>query len=352
MELLVPNPSGGRGIYILHWAAVRERYRPTVHDTVLLQRLADPVWLDPRTVRAVAWEIAREGLAGQEARAAATVAGNADRSQRQQAEFLLLNALVKQVEPHGTALTSLVDNPVELARRGSEILHRLAPAFSVTGRELGDQVAKLGNIFAPVGIMPDDRNARVPRLIQRLRQTQDDMVRVFDAEDANDGARTRSTPFSGAPSSGGPSGGAANGGVSLGQSVIASMQAAEACAGIVLTATRALLADPLTLLKHWVANPAQVTTLVTRTDWILDGWEHIALLWLSARNNAERRSVLLEMALLVPILPREAMNWTQAPLPQDALDPIRVTSQNDAWRTGGLAFVQIGRNEKLRAMSL
>src|SRR5487761_2683842 len=39
-EMIVPNPSGGRGVYIIGWDGVRQFCRPTVHDTRLAARLA------------------------------------------------------------------------------------------------------------------------------------------------------------------------------------------------------------------------------------------------------------------------------------------------------------------------
>ncbi|WP_428485510.1 hypothetical protein [Rhodopila sp.] len=328
LELVVPNPSGGRGVYILHPARVRERYRPTVHDTVLLQRIAHLTLLDPSSMRGAAWDVAREGLAGSEARAAAETAFSTDRSQRLWAEFLLLTTLVEQVEPHGLKIRSFADRSAELDRRASAVLHRLGPSFGRSGPQLGDALAGLGAVFAPLGVAADDTKSRVARLIERLEDTRDDMARSFQVGEETDGTR-------------------------LGRSVIASMDITLPCGRGMLTATRALLSDPIKLLSLWIVNPARVTALVTRAEWVLDGWEQICLLWRSAKTNMVRRAALLEMAQLVPALPCEAMEWSPTPLPREALDPAcRVTCQNDGWRTGGGAFTLIGRNEKLRALSL
>lgn len=328
IELLVPNPSGGRGVYILHWSAVRDRYRPTVHDTMLLQRLADRGLLDPRIVRAAGWDIAREGLAGREARAAAETASTADRSERMLAESQLLHALLEQMEPTGLKHVCMPDASAALALRSSEILHRLDVSFYSGGPQLGNTLAALAHVFAPVGITADDPRSRVARMVGRLQDTLDDMTRSFLISEANDGIR-------------------------LGRSVTASMETALTCARTLLQTSYAHLADPLNLLKHWVRAPAQVSGLAMRTEWALDGWELISLLWQAARNNVARRGALLEMAQLVPVLPREAMDWTQSVLTAEALDPAcRVICQTDGGRSGGAAFSQVGRNETLRSMSL
>ena len=92
--------------------------------------------------------------------------------------------------------------------------------------------------------------------------------------------------------------------------------------------------------------------LVTRCDWLLDGWERVSLLWLAANSGHRGGPALLEMAPLVPVLPREVMEWSDTPIPPEAMKQVcRVTSNQDGWRTGGSAFALIERNEKLLAMS-
>jgi nitrogen fixation protein len=60
----------------------------------------------------------------------------------------------------------------------------------------------------------------------------------------------------------------------------------------------------------------------------------------------------LEMAQLLPVMPRELNDWLDTPIPLEDMDePVRVVSGNDTWRSGGAAFTLIQRNELLRAMS-
>jgi hypothetical protein len=330
IELVLPNPSGGPGVYIQHWSAAkeaREAYRPTLHDSVLLHRLAGPVALHPRTVRAAAWDVARRGLAGHAARTAAEDAANSDRSERRTAVFLLLCRALEQAEPCSLELKSALGRSGAFDHQISAGLRRLAPRFGRTGLQLRSALEALGCVFAPIGAAPDDTSSLVARLIDQLQQPRDELAGLFPA-------------------------GKENNSVPLGQSVTSSMDAALACARASFGAARALLTDPLTLLKHWIATPEKVEALVTRTEWILDGWERISLLWQFAQDNPARRGVLLEMAQLVPILPSEVIEWTDATVPADALSPAcRVICLDDSWRRGGAAFNQIARNEQLRAMS-
>lgn len=327
IELLLPNPSGGRGVYVVHWTSAQEQYRPTVHDTVLLQRIGGCRVLDPRKIRAAGWDVAREGWAGQEACAAAGAAEQTDRSQRLLAEFQLLNALAGQLNPHGLKPDAADDPAAALARLRGALLNRLAVSFGRTGLQLGATLAALADVVAPVGATPNDASSRIARLVSQLQETRADMLRSFHVSEENDGIR-------------------------VGRSITASMGGTLACATALLDAGHALVADPLVLLKQWVASPDRVTAVMTRAEWVLDGWERIALLWRSAGNNTERRGALREMAQLVPVLPPETSEWTGAALPVEATDPgCRNACQGDGGR-GGVALVKIGANEKLRAMSL
>jgi len=71
LVLLVPNPSGARGMYVAPWSGVRDMCNPTLHDGLLHDGLlhdaiaaakAEPI--SPSMVRAAARRIAAEGAAG------------------------------------------------------------------------------------------------------------------------------------------------------------------------------------------------------------------------------------------------------------------------------------------------
>lgn len=61
VEFILPNPSGGRGCYIVHWSGVRQLCRPTVHDTLLQERIISTPVLNPGTIRLAARHLAAQG---------------------------------------------------------------------------------------------------------------------------------------------------------------------------------------------------------------------------------------------------------------------------------------------------
>ena len=326
-ELVIPNPSGGRGVYIVQWSGVRALCNPGVHDTMLFRRLTGLDRIDPVSLRQAALGIALQGFAGIEAAAAAALTQTADRARGLRAHFQLLTALLNQIDPASRNGPVSIERTAEFDRRASAMLNRIAPGFGCTAMHLAAGLDTLGDAFAPVGIVVDERESRIPRLLAKLDDTRTHIAFWLGAGPDND-----------------------IGG--LGRTVANAMAATHTLARTLLTAARTALADPSGLLKHWVANPLETAALATRCDWVLDGWERICLLWQRAADDANRRAALLEMAQVLPVMPREVTEWTDRPIPEAMMDPAPgVISQNDDWRRGAAGFTLIQRNEALRAMS-
>jgi hypothetical protein len=327
VELVVPNPSGGRGVYVVQWPGVRVFCNPTVHDTVLFQRVAGLQRFDPAAAREAALDVALSGYAGRDAMAAARSVRGSDQGHRMLTDFLLLAGLLEQVEPSGCTVTRLAERTADFDQRAGLVLRRIAPAFGCAAAHLTDGVAALGGAFASIGVTQNDQTARVPRLIGRLKETQAELSRWLGDDPRSD-----------------------IGG--LGRVVTATMKGTIVQAEVVLTSLRSAATDPTALLKRWVAHASDPVDLAARCDWLLDGWERICLVWKTATSMASRRAALLEMAQLLPVLPREISDWVDGPVPPEITDEAcRVVSGNDAWRSGGAAFGLIQRNELLRALS-
>ncbi|HVZ06914.1 hypothetical protein [Rhodopila sp.] len=326
-ELVVHNPSGGRGVYILPLRGIRQHYRPTVHDVLLARRIDTLPTLSPSSVREAARATAAEGYAGDAARPVARGAAEADRTRALMSEFHLLNLLVEQIEPSGDKITDVGAQAAELQRRGRGVLTRLSRRFGRSGPELGQALAAMAVLFAPVGVDGDPVPSRIVRLTSLVRQTRDQILDTAARGETGVGA--------------------------LGRAIAASADIVLLCAEAALAAARALTSDPVALLVRWFGGHADVVATATRPEWFLDGWEQITLLWRVSANSQDRLAALFEMAQIIPSLPREAMQWSPRPLPASALTPnVHVASHNDAWRVGANALLLIERNERMRAMSL
>jgi hypothetical protein len=326
-EFMLPNPSGSRGVYIVFWPGVRQLCRPTVYDTLLQERILNLPLIDPAGIRLAARQVAAEGYAGHDAMRAAAAVAAEERTGADKASLLLLAALAEQV------LQSQAQQPTASSTRAQlEPLRKQAILQTVTRlgcspEDAARGLTALARAFAPVGVAADDETARLAALLVRLTRLRG-AVSAWVEPNQEDWA------------------------MGLAQDIARSVQVTIACGELLLRVTRALTADMVALLRAWLAAPAAVLRQIERLDWLLDGWEPLSLLWDAAQRSGFRRGALLEMAQLVPILPREIRQWVELPLDHTALQPAcRVISMDDGWRSGGAVFALIARNERLRAQS-
>ena len=123
------------------------------------------------------------------------------------------------------------------------------------------------------------------------------------------------------------------------------------CAVAAHAAARDLISDLPGLLRAWAATPAAVVKQTSRPEWILDGWERFCLLWEMAATISTQSAALLEMAQLVPMLPKEGNTWGEERSELEKLEPgLRTAQLNTSWRGGGASHGLIARNERLQGL--
>lgn len=327
IEFVVPNPSGGRGVYILPWSGVRELCKPTVHDTRLQQKIGTLRGVTPGLIREAAREVAAEGLAGREALAAADTTAESDRQDRMITNFLLLMAMVEQVQPESMT-TDAPDRAKlhELEARAKQTITELAPHVGWPAEAIASGLEELAGIFMGIGVGAFADQARIPRTLEQLCALRTETA-AWGQENGDDSG-------------------------SLASMSTVAANLTITCARATLSDARNMTGDIAGLLREFGQTPDVISARVARSDWLLDGWEQICLLWHSATDGAERRAVLDEIAALIPVLPKEASEWVNTPLDSDSQSRFHKTVMlNEDWRTGITVFDRVGRNERLRAMS-
>ncbi len=325
-DFLVPNPAGGRGTYILGWDAIGQLCRPTVHDTRLGVRLAALAAITPSEIRRAARAVLAEGLAGRAAKAAASAAEADDRRDALAANFLLLSLLERLVPGSATAtpLAGITD-PVEIAHRGRLALAHAASPLRMAPDQVGDALEALAGAFAPIGLRGQTPPVRIARLLIALRRLHED-ARSWAAR----------------PGAVHPD---------LARLVAAAAQVTLLAASYALAAAQDMTADMIALLRRWSHAPGDVAARLARPEWLLDGWEPIGLIWAGATTEAARIEALVEIAPMVPILPREAAVWMDGAIEPDTIARFRKTVLlNQDWRTGQM-LDRVARNECLRALA-
>jgi hypothetical protein len=325
VELVVPNTFGGRGIYVLPWSGVRALAKPTAHDTVLYRHCLRLEAIEPATVRDAALAAAREGHAGRAAARAAELTIARDRAQVVRAHGALMLRLVERLGPDFVPVPPVAEQAAQRYARSRLLLERLAPSLGCRPTDLAAALTALAGVFAPIGTAGGERDARVPLLLRRLEETRADLAAWLCTDPAND--------LSG-----------------LGQAIEAAIGRICEIGASVLHVTRAARSDPVAPLQRWITDRTEILAQASRCDWLLDGWQLVDLVWRASATQAARRAALLEMAPLVPVLPREVLAWTDTVVPVEATQPAcLVTSSQDSWRTGGAAFALTARNERLLA---
>jgi len=326
IEVIVPNPSGGRGVYILPWSGICRLSRPTVHDSTLYLRITERQGITPGTIRAAARDVAAQGLAGQEAADAAGVAQAGETRDRLATNFLLMVAAVRQIDPTGVVdEAEVMDRHPALQRRAKHSLEHIAPRLGRSAEAVFSDLEQLAGVLTPIGLEQQDPPARVPRLLAAISR-----FRVAAAQWA----------FENPDESG------------------AQASVAATIAGVTVTCAEATLAEARAsartiteLLQEWVTAPEPVARRLARTEWLVDGWEQICALWENSTTTADRRAALMEISLMVPVLPREVASWLDQQIDTEATRNLpRMVIANIDWRTA-MYFERVARNEHLRALA-
>ncbi len=291
LEAIIPNPAGRRGVYIVPWSESGDLCRPTMHDARLTEILVgrlDLSRLRPAMVRQAGWEAAAEGHAGR---------GGATAAQR-----------------------VLRDNAVRFAMMSA----RLQPVFAGQLSETAPDPAawdRLTALLADIHL-PEGAAARMPTLAEAVGAL---------AVALPEWAAARSGPV-----------------VAAAQLVATAAKLVHGGATYLLRIAAAQIDESTTLLRDWLADPAGVERTLSRTEWLLDGWERLVLLWQVGLPGPAVTA--LEMAALLPVWPDEAEAWLELPAGTAVQWAHRPMPPSRLWTDPTVTVDQIARNERLRAM--
>jgi hypothetical protein len=324
LELVVPNPSGGRGVYILPLWDMGSLCRPTVHDTRLAAAIAMVSDVTPAAIRAAARPVAAEGFAGRAAAAAARSAQAAERDAARAAHRELTCHLVRQAEVGVPDMPPLeAETPAAIERRVWRATARLARDLECRAESIAAALAELSVPLGALGIGGAAQTARIPRLIAGLKALQADLR---DVAAANEPQGSGAEPIS------------------------AAIGTVLACVGRLLPGIGTAAADPGRLVREWLFAHRVLVQTLARPDWLLDGWDRVTALWPEACGPFGDGPTLSDMARLVPVLPREAASWAGPGIGVEEANPgfwgRRVPSHED-WRLARTLADAIAWNEAL-----
>lgn len=199
----------------------------------------------------------------------------------------------------------------------------MAPKLGCTVDAIATALEQLAALFRGVGVR---RPARVAREIGRLIRVRREVIKYAES-DPDENANVAILVANAADLT-----------IMLAKSTLADAQATPG--------------NIAALLRNWARDPGEIAQLLARPDWLLDGWDRIGALWDTAPDMAD---TLVEMAALVPVVPREADHWLSYRL-GNAVDLPRyrskVVQQLEDWRTGLTVSDLVSRNEALLEKTL
>jgi hypothetical protein len=281
LEFVLPNPSGGRGVYIAAWSVVAGFAAPSLHDTLLVGRLSGLDAIGPADVRQAARSVALDGYAGQDAADAARQAQDAIdiAALRLRAQFLM--TLARHAGFHRAE---------EVARcMDREGFNMLAGRLGWSGPQLAEALQDLSLHYAsvavgaahppamqsqirPFGEPGRTETGRWGRLLSLMHRLRHSLAEEQFSRGGTDAAL-------------------------LGRIMAAADRCIRQCAQL-LPEIGTMLANPLPLLDTWRVGGRAALTSLHALEAASDGWDRICLLWFDARTPRMRQLLIPEIAAM------------------------------------------------------
>lgn len=325
-EIVIRNPSGAPGWYVGPFEAAVEMARVTVHDRLVYRRIEATGAVTPLEVREAVRAVAADGYAGQDAKAAAIAAIEAEETAWRDTYARLLAALLRQSRRSGGEAIAAAHSRAELMAATPALVAPVAPQFGLSPGGLAGALEEVASLLARLGA-PGDPPRQVERDLAAAR-TLLEGIEALLAEDAN------ADP-------------------DAGRTILAHGQATVALASAALAQARQEAASPASLLRAWAQDRDATRARLTRAEWLLDGWPYLLSLWSTAveQTNGRPRRVLADLLQSLPPLPREVTGAAIASFaPAGAPGP--PLRRRAAWINDLTEAELVARNERALARSV
>lgn len=326
-EFLLPNFTGGRGVYVMPWKSLPSVMTITLHDRLLFEELEGVQSHTPDSVRTAVLKVQATGVAGPDAAATAAKAIEDEAQYLVLTQFVLVTELLKLVGITAQDLMkpgSTADQAVALARQS---LGKVAALVKVSPDDLSNRVERLGTAVAPVGLPQAGQPGRLRTLLTRLEAFEASVTQWAET-DVSDVA------------------------------ILARYSGEVARHTVMLARERrgrldALCGQPKQVIHEEARFMAAIGEQVGKLSWLMDGWDFIIALWEQARLKPleTQQTTLSEISRLVPAVPREESSWSAEGFDPETLEKIqrRWVRMNEDWRTGAFDMDAVMRIETIKA---
>ena len=328
-EMVVANPSGGRGALILPWSSMPEICAPTLFDRHLWEGLASSDDVSPVGIRREAQRLAVQGLAGRGPAISAKDAQRRDQTGLRLMRSMLLESLITALEaPIVTAARSSAAEGESFLKRAERAVTRAAAIAKMPVATFTADLEALAVALSGATPTMEGEDARLRELLSKLKDMSNEIT-DWIGDQQPEATHIMAANF-----------------------IVETASQTLECAEIALASTDTLIADLGLMMPSWRAGKDNILERARGPEWVLDGWKTPIALWKSADAN-QRRAAIWEIALLAPILPREAKAWLGK-----ASDwretPRRITQvvrDKADWRSGSVMEI-VARNENLIGASI
>jgi hypothetical protein len=329
LEMVVINPSGGRGALIMPWGAMPEICAPTLFDRYLWESLNEADDISPISVRHRAQRLAAQGLAGRQATIAAKDAERRERASIQLMRTMLQESLIAASErPAEAAGRPNAPEGEAFKRRADRAVERSAAIAGMPLADFSRDLEKLAISLSGATPQIEGEDARLRQMLESLTRVSNEITDWIASEQA-EATHIQAARF-------------------IEQTARQTIE----CAEFALAATDVLIADLGLLLPKWRQDKEAILERARAPDWVLDGWKTPMGIWQAAAPN-QRRTAIWEMALIAPILPREAKAWLSdvGELRETPRRTTQIVRDRADWRNGSVMDM-VARNEDLISFSI
>jgi hypothetical protein len=328
VELILPNLAGGKGSYILAWRSLVQFATVTLHDHALYDAVLSIERMDPATVRTATLSVAAKGLAGRDAMRRAQTLLAQEKEEALLTNFLLVVDMLKLA---GISAQELMAGRAgeDTEARMKRAIFQVARTLQISPEVLYQRIEVLTRSTFTVGLPWAPTPGRLRRLLGDLDAFAESLTQ-WQSRDVTAAAE-------------------------VGRFAAAVALHTTSLARVTMGESDKLIRNVLSIMRNWERDAKIISAQMSRLAWLLDGWSYIVALWISVENepHERQRDTILEMARLIPIMPREISEWTDSGLDQESKSIQRKWVRlNQDWRTGRNLQDMVARNEVLKGAML
>lgn len=328
LEIVLPNIGEAKGTFVIPWAALAETVTLTAHDRALQEEVQTNDAMSPYDIRTAELVIARDGLAGTDAAAAAAKALEED---AKHVDLTNLMFMAKVIMASGTLTKEMLAGLAsgESDHMVREAAYKVAGTIGLKPSQLDEKLGKLSKVVAPLGIEGAPEQGRLRRLIRGLGELRDSLERWAQ------------------------------------ENIHCEVELARFCVDVAdLTLVRgiklvqdfdAALGEPLNILKNWEFEAPKLQNAVVRLSWLFDGWAMIISTWEAGKKESRDRqeAALFNIFRALPLLPKAELEESET----SKTSSLRISKKRNVrmyenWATGELDMDLLSRIESMKVYNV